>query len=114
MARHRSLPLLTSDGLAPLGPALSDAAAVQLARDLAVLADPTRLRLLSLIAERGAVCSCDLERPLERSQPTISHHTKVLSDAGFLLGERRGRWMWWRIHPERQAALAQLLAGAVR
>ena len=71
----------------------------------AALADPVRLRLLSLVAEGGEVCSCDLEVPLGKSQPTISHHTKALADAGLLTGEKRGRWMMWRVVPERLAVL---------
>jgi ArsR family transcriptional regulator len=80
---------------APL--AVDDAEA--LARSFAALADPVRLRLLSLVVEAGEVCSCDLEGPLDRSQPTVSHHTKVLAEAGILQGEKRGRWMWWSVAP---------------
>jgi ArsR family transcriptional regulator len=83
--------------------------AEQLAAAFAALADPVRLRLLSLIASNGEVCSCDLEVPLHRSQPTVSHHTKALADAGLIIGEKRGRWMWWRIVPERVAALRTAL-----
>src|SRR5438067_4296510 len=75
---------------------LAEAEAEELARVLAALADPVRLRLLSLVASGGEVCSCDLEGPLRKSQPTISHHTKALADAGLLVGERRGRWTMWR------------------
>jgi ArsR family transcriptional regulator, arsenate/arsenite/antimonite-responsive transcriptional repressor len=75
------------------------------AEDLAVvfaaMADPVRLRLLSLVADAGEVCSCNLLEPLGKSQPTISHHTKVLADAGLIRGEKRGRWVWWQIVPER-------------
>jgi ArsR family transcriptional regulator, arsenate/arsenite/antimonite-responsive transcriptional repressor len=75
------------------------------AEDLAVvfaaMADPVRLRLLSLVAEAGEVCSCNLLEPLGKSQPTISHHTKVLAEAGLIRGEKRGRWVWWQIVPER-------------
>ncbi len=91
---------------APLG--ASDAA--QLAKVFAVLADPVRLRCLSLIATAGECCSCDLDEPLQRSQPTTSRHTKALADAGLIVGERRGRWMWWRIVPERVEAMRQALA----
>jgi ArsR family transcriptional regulator len=84
---------------------LADADAVELARTFAALADPVRLRLLSLIASAGECCSCDLEAPLGKSQPTISHHTKALADAGLITGERRGRWMWWRVVPERLTAI---------
>lgn len=79
--------------------------AVQLARAFAALADPVRLRVLNLIAAAGEVCSCDLTEPLAKAQPTISHHTKTLAEAGLIVGERRGRWVWWRIVPERLAAL---------
>ena len=92
---------------APLG----EADAVELARVLGALADPVRLRLLSLVAAHDGLCSCDLEGPLGRSQPTISHHTKVLADAGLLAGERRGRWMWWRVEPSRLAAVRKALGG---
>lgn len=88
---------------------LSEAEAVELARVLAALADPVRLRLLSLVASGPEICSCDLEGPLGRSQPTVSHHTKVLADAGLISGERRGRWTWWRVHPDRLADVRRAL-----
>jgi len=84
---------------------LSDADAEPLARAFAALGDPVRLRLLSLIAAAGECCSCELEEPLDRSQPTISHHTKALADAGLITGEKRGRWMWWTVVPERLGEL---------
>jgi ArsR family transcriptional regulator, arsenate/arsenite/antimonite-responsive transcriptional repressor len=89
---------------------LSERDATELAAAYAALADPVRLRLLSLIAAADEVCSCDLEAPIERSQPTVSHHTKALAEAGLIVGERRGRWMWWRVVPERVAALRDALA----
>lgn len=85
--------------------------ATELARVLGALADPVRLRLLSLVASQAEICSCDLEGPLGKSQPTVSHHTKVLADAGLLVGEKRGRWVWWRIEPDRLAAVRQALGG---
>ena len=91
---------------APLG----EDDAVALAQAFAALADPARLRLLSLVAAAGEVCSCDLQDPLGKSQPTISHHTRTLADAGLLVGEKRGRWVYWRIVPERMAALRATLA----
>jgi ArsR family transcriptional regulator len=93
---------------APLG----EADAGELARTFAALADPVRLRLLSLIAEAGECCSCDLEGPLGKSQPTISHHTKALADAGLIIGEKRGRWMWWQVVPDRLAAVGGALSPA--
>jgi ArsR family transcriptional regulator len=75
--------------------------AEDLARVFAALADPVRLRCLSLIADAGDICSCDLLAPLDRSQPTVSHHTKVLADVGLISGEKRGRWVHWSIVPAR-------------
>jgi ArsR family transcriptional regulator, arsenate/arsenite/antimonite-responsive transcriptional repressor len=88
-----------------LGAPLPESAADELARGFAALADPVRLRLLNLIAAAGEVCACDLLAPLDRSQPTVSHHTKTLAEAGLITGERRGRWVWWSIVPGRLAAL---------
>ena len=79
---------------------------------MSALADPARLRVLSLLAsaEAGEVCACDLVEPVGRSQPTVSHHLKVLSEAGLIVGDKRGRWIWYRAVPER---LAQLRAALV-
>jgi ArsR family transcriptional regulator, arsenate/arsenite/antimonite-responsive transcriptional repressor len=84
---------------------LSESDADDLARVFAALGDPIRLRLLSLVADAGEVCSCDLLGPLGKAQPTVSHHTKILADAGLIVGEKRGRWVWWSIVPARLAAL---------
>lgn len=78
---------------------LAEVDAVALARTYAAVADPVRLRLLSLIAAAGQVCSCDLVTPLAKSQPTVSHHTKILADAGLITGDKRGRWVHWSIEP---------------
>ncbi|HEX2382549.1 MAG TPA: metalloregulator ArsR/SmtB family transcription factor [Acidimicrobiales bacterium] len=110
--RSRTLIELT-DGVccAPLQASpLGEDEAAELARVFAALGDPVRLRLLSLVAAQDEVCSCDLEEPLGKSQPTISHHTKALADAGLIAGEKRGRWMMWRIVPGRLAALRAALA----
>jgi ArsR family transcriptional regulator len=84
---------------------LAEDEAEQLARAFAVLADPIRLRLLSLVAACEEMCSCDLQEPLGKSQPTISHHTKALADAGLITGEKRGRWVYWRVVPGQLEAL---------
>ena len=84
---------------------LDEGEAEELAAVFAALGDPVRLRLLSLIAEAGEVCSCELLEPLGKSQPTVSHHTKVLADAGLIVGEKRGRWGWGKGGPKRVAAL---------
>jgi ArsR family transcriptional regulator len=78
----------------------------------AALGDPIRLRLFSIIAADGESCSCNLEAPLERSQPTISHHTRILAEAGLIVGEKRGRWVWWTVVPERLAAVRRILEGS--
>jgi ArsR family transcriptional regulator len=91
---------------------LSQSDSEVLARGFAALADPVRLRLLSLIAASGDVCSCDLLEPLGKSQPTVSHHTKALADAGLIAGDKRGRWVYWNVVPERVEALRQALATA--
>lgn len=92
------------------GAPLDENDAEVLAAGFSALADPVRLRLLSLIAEAGEVCSCDLVGPLERSQPTVSHHTKLLAEAGLIVGEKRGRWVWWRLVPERLDELRAAVA----
>lgn len=92
--------------------ALTDEQAHDLASAFRVLADPVRLRLLSLVAtaEAGEVCACDLVEPLGRSQPTVSHHLSVLTEAGLLTREQRGRWAWFRVVPDRLAVLRDALA----
>lgn len=91
--------------------ALTDAQAEELAAAYKLLADPVRLRLLSLVATApgGEVCACDLPGPLDRSQPTISHHLSVLTEAGLLEREKRGRWAYFRVVPERLAVLRDAL-----
>ena len=91
---------------------LSERDSVALAAVLAALADPVRLRLISILAAQGEVCSCHLQEPLGKSQPTISHHTRVLAQAGLIVGEKRGKWTWWRIVPGRLASVRQALGGS--
>lgn len=88
---------------------LSDADAATLAHTYAAVADPVRLKLLSLIAASGEVCSCDLVEPLAKSQPTVSHHTKILAEAGLIRGDRRGRWVYWSLDPTRTSFLRDIL-----
>jgi len=86
--------------------------AAQLARAFKAIADPARLRLLSFIAAQpsGEACVCHLTTPLGLAQPTVSHHLKVLYDAGLLDRTRRGTWVYYRIVPQRLAALRKALA----
>ena len=88
---------------------LSEESANELSPIFAALGDPVRLRLLSIVAAEGEVCSCNLEEPLQKSQPTVSHHTRILAEAGLIVGEKRGRWTWWRIRPDRLTQLRGLL-----
>ena len=92
---------------------LSEKDAATLAKRFAALADPARLRLLSLIAAQddGEVCACELVGPIGRSQPTVSHHLKVLREAGLVEGERRGTWVWYRVVPHTVADLRTALGG---
>ena len=90
--------------------ALSESAATRLAEVFAVLADPVRLRLFSLIASRpGGTCACDVVELLDRSQPTVSHHLKVLHEGGLVTRERRGRWIWYEARSAALADAASLL-----
>lgn len=89
--------------------------AERLATALKVLADPARLRLVSLIAAQPAAeaCVCDLTEPLGLSQPTVSHHLKLLQDSGILTREQRGRWAYYRLVPEPLRLLSEALAAKV-
>jgi ArsR family transcriptional regulator, arsenate/arsenite/antimonite-responsive transcriptional repressor len=88
---------------APLDVAEAD----ELAAGFAALSDPVRLRVLSILADatNGEVCVCDFVDPLGKSQPTVSHHLKILSEAGLVSGERRGKWVWYSLNRDRLAAL---------
>jgi ArsR family transcriptional regulator, arsenate/arsenite/antimonite-responsive transcriptional repressor len=90
---------------------LSGSAAVDLARGFKALGDPVRLRLLSLIAARGGgeICVCDLTDAFTVTGPTISHHLKVLREAGLIDCERRGTWVYYWLIPSALTPLAQLL-----
>lgn len=90
---------------------LNEREAMDLARLLAAIADPVRLRILSMLVATDEICSCELEAPLGRSQPTVSHHTRLLSEAGLITGEKRGKWTWWRLVPDRLAAVRTALGG---
>ncbi|GAA1194843.1 ArsR/SmtB family transcription factor [Pseudonocardia alaniniphila] len=96
------------------GAALSPADAATLAAALRAIADPTRLRLLSLIGAHagGEACVCDLTGEFDLSGPTISHHLKVLREAGLITGERRGTWIYYRVVRDTLAALSQALSPA--
>lgn len=100
---------------APLTAAVLDEdQATDLAAVLKALADPVRLRLVSIIASApaGEVCACDLPAALDRSQPTISHHLTQLTRAGLINREQRGKWAWFSIRPDGFAAIRAALGDA--
>jgi ArsR family transcriptional regulator len=86
--------------------------AADLARKLKALADPTRLRLVSMVAahDGGEACVCDLTEPLGLSQPTISHHLKILVEAGIFTRDKRGVWAYYALVPAAMEALAEVLS----
>ena len=88
---------------------MSEDVAIEVASLFHALSDPVRLRIFSMIATEGEACSCNLEDPVAKSQPTVSHHTRILADAGLIVGEKRGRWTYWRVVPERLELVANLL-----
>src|SRR6478735_9344989 len=112
MTRSATLPLVDVACCVPLvRQPLGAAAAMDLARTLKAIADPARLRLLSMIAahEGGEACVCDLTEPLGLSQPTVSHHLKVLVDAGLLTRDKRGVWAYFTLVSGALDALADAL-----
>jgi ArsR family transcriptional regulator len=93
------------------GGVLAPAAAEALARTFKALGDPTRVRLLSLIAaaDGAEACVCDLLQPVGLSQPTVSHHLKLLVDAGLLSREQRGKWAYYRVDQDALARIGDTL-----
>ena len=85
--------------------------AADMAQGFSALADPARLRILSILAAapEGEVCVCDFVGPEGKSQPTISHHLKILGEAGLVHGDRRGKWVWYSLDRERLARLRAAL-----
>ncbi|HEX3334504.1 MAG TPA: metalloregulator ArsR/SmtB family transcription factor [Acidimicrobiales bacterium] len=108
-ARDRSAECCASVLAAPLDGAAAD----ELAGGFTALADPVRLRVLSILAAapEGEVCVCDFVEPLAKSQPTVSHHLKILSEAGLVQGDRRGKWVWYSLNRSRLAELRAAIDG---
>ncbi|MGB8943778.1 MAG: metalloregulator ArsR/SmtB family transcription factor [Streptomyces sp.] len=102
-----------AEGCCPtlLSAPLDEDQAAELAPVFKALGDPVRLRLLSMIASRegGEICVCDLTPAFDLSQPTISHHLKLLKQAGLIASERRGTWVYYRLLPEKTDRLAAIL-----
>lgn len=109
----RAAPLSTTQCCSPVvGQVISAAAAVTLAAGLKALAEPNRLRLVSLVAAHDGqeACVCDLTEPIGLSQPTVSHHLRILVEAGILAREQRGRWAYYRLVPDALAELGRLIS----
>ena len=108
MVERRRIPVQDLTACEPLrSHAFDGTDAANLSAGFAALGDPVRLHLLSLIASqpKSGVCVCDLVEPVGRSQSTVSHHLKILRDAGLVVSERRGTWVWYRPVTERINAL---------
>lgn len=106
------LPLLADCCSPVVRQVIEPADAEVLAGSLKAIAEPTRLRLISLVAAHAdaEACVCDLTEPVGLSQPTVSHHLKILVDAGILTREQRGKWAYYRLVPDTLADIARLIA----
>jgi ArsR family transcriptional regulator len=111
---RRPLPLADACCTPLLREPLTASQAAGLARTLKALADPTRLRLVSMVAahEGGEACVCDLTEPLGLTQPTVSHHLKILVDAGIFTRDKRGVWAYYALVPSALEALSAVLSTA--
>jgi len=89
---------------------VSDTAATELARMFKALADPARVKIMSMLLNADEVCVCDFTATIEKSAATTSHHLKLLREAGLVSTEKRGTWVYYRVVPERLAALRDALA----
>lgn len=94
----------------PVAEGLNEAEAVEMAQLLKVLADPARLRIISMLMNAGEVCACDITEPLGLSQPTVSHHLKVLRQAGFVSAEKRSKWVYFHLESDRVEEVRRALA----
>jgi ArsR family transcriptional regulator len=106
----KRLAVLEQPCCAPGAPPLAPEAAGELARRFKALADPTRVAIVNRLAGAGEVCVCELVADFELSQPTISHHLRILREAGLVEARRRGTWAYYRLVPEAVSSLARALA----
>lgn len=106
----KKLAVLRGACCAPGSPPLAPGAAEELARRFKALADPTRVAIVNRLAGAGEVCVCELVADFDLSQPTVSHHLRILRDAGLVESRRRGTWAYYRLVPEAIAELAGALA----
>jgi ArsR family transcriptional regulator, arsenate/arsenite/antimonite-responsive transcriptional repressor len=111
-----TLPLLSDCCTPVVGEVINPDEAVAIAAGFKALSDPTRLRLISLVAAHAdqEACVCDLTDPVGLSQPTVSHHLKLLVEAGILTREQRGKWAYYKLVPDILNTLAGLIASQSR
>lgn len=107
----QTLPLLSPICCGPATPPLAAAEAAQLADKFKALADPARVSIVNRLAAADEVCVCDLNAALELAQPTVSHHLRVLREAGLVESSRRGTWAFYRLVPEAIEQLRGTLGG---
>jgi ArsR family transcriptional regulator len=107
----QALPVLPSLCCGPETPPLARADAEQLAARFRALADPARVAILNRLAAVDEVCVCDFTAALDLAQPTVSHHLKVLREAGLVESSRRGTWAFYRLVPDAVGALREALGG---
>ena len=109
------LEVSTTSGCCPslLVAPLDGSQASELAAGFHALGDPVRIRLISMLAAapEGEICVCEFIQPIGKSQGTISHHLKILGDAGLVHGDRRGKWVWYSLDRDRLARLRNALDG---
>jgi ArsR family transcriptional regulator len=108
----KSLPVLQQLCCGPDTPAMAPEAAAQLALTFKALADPTRVSIVNRLACADECCVCDLTEAFDLSQPTVSHHLRILRDAGLVEAERRGTWAYYRLVPEAIERLRDVFAPA--
>jgi ArsR family transcriptional regulator, arsenate/arsenite/antimonite-responsive transcriptional repressor len=107
----KSLPVLRPICCTSDAPPLPRAAAEDIATTFRALADPTRVAIVNRLSTAGEVCVCDLTAAFELSQPTVSHHLRILRDAGLVEADRRGTWAYYRLVPEAIDTLRAVLGG---
>jgi ArsR family transcriptional regulator, arsenate/arsenite/antimonite-responsive transcriptional repressor len=108
----KTLPVLQSLCCATDAPALGRDAAESLATIFKALADPTRVAIVHRLSTAESVCVCDLNAAFDLSQPTISHHLRILREAGLVEAERRGTWAYYRLAPHAIDSLREVFAAA--
>jgi ArsR family transcriptional regulator, arsenate/arsenite/antimonite-responsive transcriptional repressor len=103
-----ALPLLTAC-CTPVSSSIADSAADSLAGIFRALADPARVKIVSLLLNADEICACDVSTAIGKAAGTTSHHLRLLRDAGLITGDKRGTWIYYRLVPERLAAIADAL-----